>query len=67
SRKRVIQDLIDGNDVKSIRSQLELPANTGIHKTIASLFYSPDRLNILSSLSDKTRQNFDLLIKKLGV
>ena len=67
TKKRVIQDLIEGDDVKNIRTMLGLPNNTSIGKTISALFYSQEKDQIVDRFSEKTINNFNHLIASLGI
>jgi hypothetical protein len=67
SRKRILQNLFDGADLKLIRSELGLGRSPGFDQTIRSLFYSPDRANILKKVSAKTKQNFKEVFVMMGL
>ncbi|MEX2144470.1 MAG: AAA family ATPase, partial [Anaerolineales bacterium] len=61
SRKRLMQDLVDGTDLKMIKTQLSLPHNTSFDKVIIAWFYSGDRNNLYKKISKATKENFDIL------
>lgn len=56
--KRIIQNLLDGEDLRMFKKHLDLPANTGFDKVLTSLFYSSERESILKNLSTRTKANF---------
>ncbi len=64
---RIIQNLFDGEDLRSLRRELELPLTTSFEKTIAALFYSPRRAELNNMIGAKTRQNFENLWKHLNL
>lgn len=57
-KKRILQDLFRGSDMRMIRSKLGIPTNTGFEKTIVSLFYSPQRAQVLGDMSPETHKAF---------
>jgi hypothetical protein len=67
SKKRILQDLFDGEDLKLIRAELDWRRNPGFDQTIRSLFYSPDRTRILEKISAKTKQNFKEVFAMMGL
>lgn len=57
-RKRILQDLIAGDDLVMIRQRTGLNANAGFKRTMESLYYHPDRSSILQDVSAVTKQSF---------
>jgi predicted ATP-dependent endonuclease of OLD family len=55
--KVIIQDFIDGDEIKHIKTHLELPQNTSFEKVIATLYYSEGKDNLISRM-DKTKAKF---------
>jgi hypothetical protein len=66
-RKRKLQDLFDGDDMRMMRTELGLARNSSFDRTIRSLFYSLDRERIIESLTGRTEQNFRDVIDSLGL
>lgn len=65
-RKVILQDLFDGSDLKTIKSELGIPQNSGFTKTISTLYYSNDRDQIIQSkISKNTKQRFKEVEKLL--
>lgn len=58
-RSRVLQDLFAGEDLRMIKEVLNIPTNSSFEKTIASLYYATNRMEVLNKISRKTRENFD--------
>jgi len=67
SKKRILQNLFDGQDLKLIRSELGWTRNPGFDQTIEALFYSPDRAGILKKISARTKQNFNEVFSMMGL
>ncbi len=65
--KRILQDLFNGGDLTKIRTDLGLPSNCSFEHTINALFYSSKRRDLVSSLSQLTKQNFDELFGFLSL
>jgi hypothetical protein len=63
--RRIMQDLFDGQDLLLVRTQLHLPPNSSYERTLHALFYSPDRVQLLTSVGSRTRENFDQLFAHL--
>lgn len=57
-RKRILQDLMDPIDIKLIKDELAIPTNSSFDKVIATLYYSNRKTDILSKVSEKTKDNF---------
>lgn len=58
TKKRILQDLFAGGELKKIREGLAIPPNSSFEKTIAALYYSDNRTQILKSISRETKANF---------
>lgn len=58
-RRRILQDLFSGEDVTMLRSELDLPKNCSFEKTIATLFYSHRRGELIQKIASTTRANFE--------
>lgn len=67
AKKRIMQDLFDGDDLRTIRTALDIPYNAQFDKTIMLLFYNPDRETILDQLTGQTQSNFDALLTMLDM
>jgi len=65
SKKRIMQDLVDGKDVSQMKTSLGLPKNTKFDKVISSLFYSPSKTEILDGLTGTTRDSIKELVSTL--
>lgn len=65
-KNRIIQDLVDGSDVRIMKEALQIPSNSSFDKTITTLYYSAERATILESLTGKTKQNFSELSEFIG-
>lgn len=65
--KRIMQDLFIGSDMSLIRSELGINSNSSFERTIATLFFSPIRKNIVARISAKTVENFELLFESLNL
>lgn len=66
-RKRIIQNLIAGDDLNKIREKLDIPRNKSFKKTVAEWYYSPLRDKITKQASDPTKQNFQELFEGLPI
>lgn len=66
SKKRILQDLFDGQDIKAFKEELGLPRETRFDGVILDLYYSSRRDQILKSVSKKTSDAFDSLFSKLN-
>lgn len=55
---RIMQNLYDGTDLRIIRERLGIPANSSYEKTVAALYFSSSRLEIIGTLNGNTRENF---------
>jgi len=65
AQKRIMQDLFAGQDLVRLRQELGLPGNAAFAKTIATLFYSPRRGELVSGISPETRARFEELYESL--
>jgi energy-coupling factor transporter ATP-binding protein EcfA2 len=63
--KKILQQLFEGSDLTSIRTQLGIIGKSSFEKTILTLFYSDNREEILHKVSKKTKDNFKKLIADL--
>lgn len=70
-RKYILQNLFAGSDMRMIRRELGIPANTKFEKTIMLLYFSERRIEILKKVSDETRDAvsyvYSKIAEKLGV
>src|SRR5438270_4155248 len=60
-KNRILQDLFAGDDLASIRHELDLAKTASFEKTIAALHFSPDRSRLAGNISKTTRRNFEEL------
>jgi hypothetical protein len=60
-KRRIMQDLFDGADLRMFRSRLGLSANASFEKVIATLHFCPTKTEILNDVSRATREAFDEL------
>jgi hypothetical protein len=65
AKNRILQNLVEGQDMQQIRALLSLPSNSSFEKTIAAWYYSRERAKILRAMSGKTRANFEQLFNSL--
>ncbi len=65
-KSRIIQNLIEGTDLRMFREMLGLPSNTSFDKTIILLYYSRQKSEIIARVSDSTRDNFIKLFDLLS-
>lgn len=61
----ILQDLFAGGDLKMIRQELSVPANTAFEKTILLLYFSEKRSEILRKISDDTKKAVKHVFDKL--
>lgn len=61
TKSRILQNLFDGSDLVMIRTRLEIPPTTSFDKTVATLFYSSKRSEILNEIGSQTRAEFEKL------
>lgn len=64
-KKFVLQNLFSGADMKMIRQELNIPANTAFEKTILMLYFSDNRKNIVNKISDETKKAVAHVYKKV--
>jgi energy-coupling factor transporter ATP-binding protein EcfA2 len=64
--KRIMQNLFDPHDLKLFREELEIPESS-FEKTIATLFFSPQKGELVAKVSQKTRANFEELFRSLNL
>lgn len=64
--KRIMQDLFDPNDLKLFREGLGIPESS-FEKTIAALFFSPQKGELVARISQTTRANFEELFRSLNL
>jgi len=64
-KRRIMQDLFDGEDIRLFRERLNLSKNTSFEKVIASLYFCPTRTEILNDVTQATRAAFDELFESL--
>lgn len=57
-RRRILQNLFDGADLRMFRRRLSLAENCSFERTIQALYYSSERAQIVSNVSEPTRRNF---------
>lgn len=65
-KKRILQDLFIGTDIELIKKSLDLPKDVSFNKTISALFFSEKRSEIISLISQKTKDNFQSILSSLG-
>ena len=65
ARTRILQNLFNGSDLVMIRDRLQIPAAASFDKTMATLFYAPNRSEILNEISAGTRGEFERLFTSL--
>jgi hypothetical protein len=65
--KRIMQDLVAGEDLVQIRTLLGIPSDTDFAKTITTLYYSSERTKILDVVSNRTWSGFDNLFASLEI
>ena len=64
--KRIMQNLFDPHDLKLFREELGIPESS-FEKTIAALFFSPQKGELVAKISQKTRANFEELFRSLNL
>ena len=65
--KRIMQDLFDGGDLKLLREELGISQGSSFEKTIAAVFFSAQRGELLAKVSSATRANFEQLYASLNL
>ena len=66
-KKRIMQNLVDGEELRRVRDRLKLPDNCSFDKTIFTLYYSENRDRIVSGDLMTTRRNIEELYHELGI
>ncbi len=64
-KKKILQNLFDGSDLKLIRTELNIPQNTDFNKTIIGLYFSDEKERILKKISNNTKNNFKEVLNEL--
>lgn len=64
-KKFMLQNLFVGADMKMIRQELDIPANTAFEKTILMLYFSDKRKDIISKISSETKKAVIYVYKKI--
>lgn len=67
SETKIMQNLFAGTDLTMIRQELKLSNESKFEKTMALLFYSASRGDILNKISTETRSNFEALFGTLNL
>jgi len=65
--RRIMQDLFHGNDLVHVRTELGLTRDCSFKRTLHSLFYSPRRAELVQTMSQTTKQNFEQLFESLNL
>lgn len=63
SKKTRLEDLLDKSDISQIKKELHLSENSSFEKTIASLFHHPERVKVLTQISENTKNRFQDVFK----
>lgn len=63
---RILQNLFEGDDLVMVRESLNLPKETSFEKTIAALYFAPEKVQILTKFSERSRNNFAELFAAIG-
>jgi hypothetical protein len=64
---RLMQDLFDGGDLRLFRQELGIALDSSFEKTIAAVFFSPRRGELISRVSSSTRSSFETLFDLLSL
>lgn len=64
-KNAILQNLIEGDDMKLIKSELEIPSNSSFQKVMMGLYFSDKKKKILKRVSAKTKDNFTLVLKNM--
>ena len=64
-KKFMLQNLFSGTDMKMIRQELVIPANTAFEKTILMLYFSDNRKAIVNKISSETKKAVAHVYKKI--
>jgi predicted ATP-dependent endonuclease of OLD family len=65
SKAKILQELFAGPDIVKIKKELALPAETGFDKMMATLFYAPNRKDVLNDISATTKRAFETVFATL--
>lgn len=65
--RRIMQDLFDGTDLCMFREELGISPDSSFEKTVATVFFSDHRSELLRRVSQTTRGNFSMLYESLGL
>lgn len=65
--KRIMQNLFDGQDLVTVRLELGLHNNCSFDRTLHALFYSTRRNELVNSMSETTKRNFEELFETLSI
>lgn len=66
-RKRILQDLVDGADVRRWRQELDLGENASFDKVIMALYFARKaRPSLLTTISDTTREAFAAVAQQVA-
>ena len=64
-KKFMLQNLFSGTDMKMIRQELVIPANTAFEKSILMLYFSDNRKVIVNKISNETKKAVAHVYKKI--
>ena len=64
-KKFMLQNLFPGADIKMIRQELNIPANTAFEKTILMLYFSDNKKSIVNKISNETKKAVAYVYKKV--
>lgn len=67
NKTRIIQDLLDSNDVVMIKDKLNLSRNISFEKMISYLYFSPIKQSIISLVSKETKSAFNRIYELLKI
>lgn len=65
SKAKILQDLFAGTDIVKIKKELALPTEAGFDKMIATLFYAPNRQDVINQISTETKRAFETMFATL--
>jgi AAA ATPase domain len=63
AKKRILQDLFDGEELVACRRELEIPENSSFEKLVLALYYAPDKDSLVRSFK-KTSAAFRLVFEE---
>lgn len=66
TKSKILQDLFAGADITKIKKGLELPLDTSFEKMMATMFYAPNRQDILNEISAATKRLFEAVFATLA-